>query len=116
MIRVLHVVPDLVPYGLENMVAGLVSTLDRRRFEPAVVSLHAESEGGLEPALRFAGVRLYHLGKHGGPDILMYPRLRAVLPEFRPHILHTHSYVLRYTYPGPRRKGSGDDPHHSQPG
>jgi glycosyltransferase involved in cell wall biosynthesis len=99
MIRVLHVVPDLVPYGLENMVAGLASALDRRRFEPAVASLYAESRGGLEPALRSAGVRLYHLGKRRGLDVRMYPRLRRVLRDFRPHILHTHNYVLRYTYP-----------------
>ena len=99
MIRVLHVTPDLVPYGLENMVAGLVSTLDRRRFEPAVVSLYAESEGGLEQSLRAAGVRLFHLGKSRGLDLRMYPRLYSVLREFRPHILHTHNYVLRYTWP-----------------
>ena len=35
MIRILHVVPDMVPYGLENIVAGMVRLLDRSRFQPA---------------------------------------------------------------------------------
>lgn len=99
MMRVLHVVPDLVPYGLENMVASLLRSLDRARFQTGVVSLYAEPPGGLEDSLREAGVRLYHLGKRRGLDPRMYPRMMRVLREFRPDILHTHNYVLRYTWP-----------------
>lgn len=99
MMRVLHVVPDLVPYGLENMVASLLRSLDKARFETGVISLYAEPKGGLEDSLREAGVRLYHLEKRRGLDLRMYPRIRSVLREFRPDILHTHNYVLRYTYP-----------------
>lgn len=98
-IRVLHVTPDLVPYGLENMIAGLVKSLDREVFTPAVVSLYAEKAGGLEPDLRANGIPVFHLDKHRGLDLRMYPRLARVLREFRPHVLHTHNYVLRYAYP-----------------
>jgi glycosyltransferase involved in cell wall biosynthesis len=97
--RVLHVVPDLVPYGLENMVASLLRSMDRARFQTGVVSLYAEAPGGLEDSLREAGVRLYHLEKRRGLDLRMYPRMARVLRDFRPDILHTHNYVLRYTYP-----------------
>ena len=99
MMRVLHVVPDLVPYGLENMVASLLRSMDRARFQTGVVSLYAETPGGLEDSLRDAGVRLYHLEKRRGLDLRMYPRMMRVLRDFRPDILHTHNYVLRYTYP-----------------
>lgn len=98
-IRVLHVTPDLVPYGLENMIAGLVCSLDRQAFSPAVVSLYPESASGLEPELRASGIPVFHLGKKRGLDLRMYPRLMRVVREFRPHILHTHNYVLRYAWP-----------------
>ena len=98
-LRVLHVTPDLVPYGLENMIAGLMRTLDRRQFTPAVASLYAESAGGLEPDLRAIGVPVFHLDKKRGFDARMFPRLLRVLRAFRPHILHTHNYVLRYAWP-----------------
>jgi glycosyltransferase involved in cell wall biosynthesis len=98
-LRVLHVTPDLVPYGLENMIAGLVRTLDREAFSPAVVSLYAESPGGLEPELRASGIPVFHLDKKRGLDVRMFPRLMRVVREFRPHILHTHNYVLRYCWP-----------------
>ncbi len=97
--RVLHVMPDLVPYGLENVVAGLVRLLDRRRFQSAVVSLYPEAAGGLEPSLRAIGIPIFHLDKKRGLDLRMYTRLRRVVREYRPHILHTHNYVLRYAYP-----------------
>jgi hypothetical protein len=66
-LRVLHVTPDLVPYGLENMISGLVRSLDREVFSPAVVSLYAESAGGLEPELR-------------APAIVMLLPLKAKIP------------------------------------
>ena len=98
-LRVLHLTPDLVPYGLENLIAGLVRTLDPDAFESAIVSMYPEQEGGLEPQLRAEGFRLFHLGKKRGLDLSMYPRLARTIRKFRPHILHTHNYVLRYAYP-----------------
>lgn len=98
-LRVLHITPDLVPYGLENMISGLVRSLDKSAFTSAVVSLYAESAGGLEPELRANGIPVFHLNKKRGLDLRMYPRLRQVVREFRPDILHTHNYVLRYAYP-----------------
>ncbi|MGP8246992.1 MAG: glycosyltransferase [Bryobacteraceae bacterium] len=99
MTRVLHVAPNLNSYGLQNMVAGLACSMDRTRYEAAVASLYAESEIGLEPGLRAAGIRMFHLDKHAGFDARMYWRLRRVLREFEPHVIHTHNYVLRYVYP-----------------
>ncbi len=104
-LRILHVTPDLVPYGLENMIAGLVRTLSGERFGCGVVSLYAESAGGLEPDLRRIGVPVFHLNKRRGMDVRMYPRLRRAIREFRPHVLHTHNYVLRYAYPLARMEG-----------
>lgn len=93
-IRVLEVIPTLKRAGAENMVASLTGLLDRDRFEPAVVSLYDPFPNGLEPA---APVR--YLGKRRGPDPRMVPRLAGVFRDFRPDVVHTHSYVLRYTLP-----------------
>jgi glycosyltransferase involved in cell wall biosynthesis len=81
------------------MIAGLVRSLDRQEFTPAVVSLYGETAGGLEPELRAACIPLFHLGKKRGFDARMFPRLLHVIREFRPDILHTHNYVLRYCWP-----------------
>jgi glycosyltransferase involved in cell wall biosynthesis len=97
--RILHILPDLMPYGLEKMVASLVLLADRDRFEPAVVSLYGRQEGSLAGKIEEAGVRVFHLDKRRGLDLRMFPRLREVSAEFRPDVVHTHNYVLRYTLP-----------------
>jgi len=97
--RVLHVLPDLMPYGLEKMVASMALLADTSRFEPAVVSLYGRMEGSLADLLESSGVRVFHLDKQRGLDVRMFPRLYRTMHEFRPHVVHTHNYVLRYTLP-----------------
>jgi glycosyltransferase involved in cell wall biosynthesis len=97
--RVLEVLATLKRAGAERTAVTLATGLDRARFECAQVSLYDAFPGGLEPELDAAGVAVCHLGKRPGFDPRMYPRLARVLREFRPAIVHTHSYVLRYAFP-----------------
>jgi glycosyltransferase involved in cell wall biosynthesis len=99
MIRVLHVLPDLVPYGAERVVATLASQGDRERFEVAIASLYAETPGSLAAPLRGEGVPIFHLNKRRGFDPRMFHRISAVIREYRPQVVHTHNYVLRYVLP-----------------
>jgi glycosyltransferase involved in cell wall biosynthesis len=50
-------------------------------------------------ALVERGIPVWHLGKRRGFDPRMWPRLIRVLREFRPDVVHSHSYILRYTFP-----------------
>ena len=98
-IRVLEILATLKRAGAERMAVSLACRLDTSRFETGVVSLFDSFPSGLEPELKVAGVPAWHLGKRPGLDIRMIPRLRRVFREFGPDIIHTHSYVLRYSLP-----------------
>jgi glycosyltransferase involved in cell wall biosynthesis len=102
-IRVLEVLPSLKRAGAENVAVSLASRLGADRFETAVVSLYDRSADGLEPVLEEQGIRTWHLGKRRGLDVRIWPRLAKALREFRPDVVHTHSYVLRYVLPVARR-------------
>lgn len=97
--RVLEVLATLKRAGAERTAVTLAAGLDRARFECELVSLYDVFPGGFEPELAEAGVAVHHLGKSTGFDPRMYPRLARVMAAFRPHIVHTHSYVLRYVWP-----------------
>lgn len=103
MIRVLEVLATLKRAGAETMVSSLVRRLDRARFAPAVVSLFDPFPEGLQGEIEGAGVPVWFLSKKPGFDFRIYPRLGRVVREFRPDIVHTHSYVMRYTLPAARR-------------
>ncbi len=105
-IRVLHILPDLVPYGLERIVANLALLGDRARFEPAVASLYGYAPGSLADDFQQAGVPVFHLDKRRGPDPRMIPRLARLLRRTQPEIVHTHNYVLRYVLPAAALAGS----------
>jgi glycosyltransferase involved in cell wall biosynthesis len=95
--RVLEVLASLRPAGAENVVLSLASGLDRSRFDTAVVSLYDAFPGGLEPLFQTRRVPVWHLGKRRGPDPRMYTRLRRLVHEFQPDVIHSHCYVTRYT-------------------
>jgi glycosyltransferase involved in cell wall biosynthesis len=93
-IRVLEVLATLRRAGAEALVDSLVRRLDPRRFQPAIVTLYDATPDDYDPP-----VRLWRLSKQRGFDPRMFVRLKEVMEEFRPDIIHTHSYVMRYTLP-----------------
>jgi glycosyltransferase involved in cell wall biosynthesis len=103
-IRVLEVVASLRRAGAEQVAVSLAGGLDRARFETAVVSLYDAFSGGFETALEECGVAVWHLGKRRGLDPRMWGRLAQVVRRFRPDVLHTHSYVMRYVLPAHFRR------------
>jgi len=98
-IRILEVLATLKRAGAERTAVTLAGGLDPTRFETELVSLYDAFPNGFEPELADAGIPLHHLGKRRGFDPRIYPRLRRVMGSFRPAIVHTHSYVLRYAWP-----------------
>jgi glycosyltransferase involved in cell wall biosynthesis len=98
-IRVLEVLASLQRAGAERVAVSLACGLGRPEFETEVVSLYDAAPGGFEPVLEASGIPVWHLGKRRGLDPRMWTRLRQVIRRFRPAIIHTHSYVLRYVLP-----------------
>ena len=103
-IRVLEVLATLRRAGAEQVAVSLACGLDQAQFETAVVSLYGPFPGSLEAALGERGVPVWHLGKRHGLDPRMWGRLAQVVDRFRPDVLHTHSYVMRYVLPPHYRK------------
>lgn len=99
LIRVLHVVPSLRPDGAERIAVHTVMGLDRQRFAPFVISISRPIPSDLERTLEDAGVQVWYLGKGGGFDPRTYRLLHEAFRACRPHVLHTHLDVVRYTLP-----------------
>lgn len=97
--RVLQVVPNFGSGGAERIAAYLIRTLDPDRYQVAVVSLFNRTETDVQGMVDQSPAHVWYLGKRLGFDPRMYVRIRRVLRSYRPHVIHTHKYVLRYIIP-----------------
>lgn len=93
-IRVLHLIACL---GLNGRTGGteyglikLVNGLDPREVASGVCST-VDSDSMFIRLLQ-PSVPYYQCGKREGNDWRLVPRLRRVMREFRPHIVHTHAW------------------------
>jgi len=98
-IRVIHIVPMLSPGGAERVAVHIATGLNRRRFEPIVISFANRVDCDLDRLLDQAGVEVRYLGKRPGFDYRMYFRLPPELHECQPDVVHTHLHVFRYALP-----------------
>ncbi|WP_107689192.1 glycosyltransferase [Coprothermobacter proteolyticus] len=96
-IKVLHVIPNFGAGGAERLVLDLMEETDHDKFEVAAVSLYAKTGTILEDEIRKKGLRVFYLDKHKGLDLTMIPKLGKVFKHYKPDVVHTHRYVLRYT-------------------
>ncbi|MEX2172735.1 MAG: glycosyltransferase [Pirellulaceae bacterium] len=87
MIRLLLVIPTLVRGGAEKQLALLAAGLPRTEFDVHVAVL--THTGPLEATLQQAGVKVTLIGKRWKIDPGAYWRLRRLMRELRPDIVHT---------------------------
>lgn len=83
MSRVLHVINHLGCGGAENLVRGMARHLCARGWQVTVCALG-------EPVSAAADLDLRCLGAKGPGDVAGYLRLRRLLRELRPELVHVH--------------------------
>lgn len=86
-IRLLFVIPTLVRGGAEKQLALLACGLPRNQFDVQVAVL--THTGPLEEQLRAANIPVTLIGKRWKVDPGAYWRLRRVMKELQPDIVHT---------------------------
>ena len=86
-IRLLLVIPTLVRGGAEKQLVLLAAGLPRDEFDVQVAVL--TRTGPWEAALRQAGIPVHVIGKRWKLDPFAYWRLRRLMKQLRPDIVHT---------------------------
>jgi glycosyltransferase involved in cell wall biosynthesis len=97
----MHVVTDFAGGGgAETVAANLLRTADPEHFDARAISLRGPfGSKGLEETLAQDGVPVWYMGKKRGFDSSVVARVARTLEHFRPHVVHTHTYALRYALP-----------------
>jgi glycosyltransferase involved in cell wall biosynthesis len=90
-IRIVHVITGLSIGGAEMMLLKLLSAMDKDRFSQHVISL--VGQGDLCSRFKEIGVPVYSLGmKSGVPSLLALFKLRSILNQLKPDLVHGWMY------------------------
>ncbi len=98
-LKVLLVIPDLFSGGAERFVVDLAKHIDKTRFDIEICCFSDAQHTPLEKELKMADIKLFNLGKEKGFDFRIYLKLHSLFSYLSPDVIHTHLYVLKYTFP-----------------
>ena len=93
--KILQIIPTFGVGGAETMCAGLCRQLQAMGHEVTAVSLSGDRTP-ITRGLEAAGVSIRYLDKALGLDLGCVGRLKRVIREEKPDILHTHLHALKY--------------------
>jgi glycosyltransferase involved in cell wall biosynthesis len=96
---VLHVVTDFRSGGAERVAASLLRTSDPEQFDVAAITLRGPFGSALERTLAQDGIPVWYMGKDKGFDTSVVAQVTRAMRRFRPQVVHTHTYALRYAFP-----------------
>jgi len=99
LIRVLHVVSDFGVGGAEWVATNLLRTTDPEQFDVRAISLRGPISTDLEKILAQDGKPVWYMGKKRGFDPIVLARVAHIMEHFRPQVVHTHIFALRYALP-----------------
>lgn len=94
-VRVVHVLANTFDRGAQWMVYHLLSELGDR-FHGSIISLAGKKQTEVEQHCEAGGIPIHYVDKSGGPDPAAVFRLRRLLAEHDPDVIHTHRIVLPY--------------------
>ena len=86
---VVHIIYALSTGGLENGLVNIINRCPTDRYRHAIICLTTADD--FANRISVDGVAVYQLHKREGHDLGMYRRLRALLRELRPDIVHSRN-------------------------
>ena len=101
--KIMQIIPTLELAGAEVMCENLTCELSSGN-DVIVVSMY-DRKTPISERLQKKGIKVVFLDKKPGPDFSMVKKLRKVIREFKPDVIHTHLDCVKYAYPAGSKEG-----------
>lgn len=102
--KIAVIIPTLEMAGAEIMCKNLVLELNKREFEVIVISLYKRNTT-ISKQLELNDIKVIFLDKKLGFDPRMIVKIKTVLDEEKPNVVHTHLDCLKYASIAARLSG-----------
>lgn len=98
-IKVLHVIPNFGVGGAEKLVIDYLLNFNPKTTEVMAVSLYPSSNSIYDMTIKENGLNTIYLDKKPGLDISVIKKLSEIIQSFKPDIVHSHLYTVKYILP-----------------
>lgn len=92
---IMQFMPEFGLAGAETMCENLTYELINKGHKVIVVSLY-DYHSPITQRIEEHNIPLLYLGKKPGLDLSIIKKIRNVIEQYQPDILHTHRYLLKY--------------------
>lgn len=102
--KVLIVIPSLVQGGGQKFVMDLANGIDKNQYQVKILVYYQKNNSVFDRFAEEHQLDTVYLDKKVGLDISFFKKVRAVVNEYRPDVIHTHLDSMLYLLPLYKRK------------
>jgi glycosyltransferase involved in cell wall biosynthesis len=97
--KVLIVTPSLIQGGGQKFVVDLAKTLDKSKYQVKLLVYYKESNSVFDQAVIDNNIDALYLDKKVGLDFSFFAKVRKVLKEYKPDVIHSNLDTMLYLLP-----------------
>lgn len=94
--KLLYIIPGFNIGGAQKMVLNYLDNIDRNKFVVKTVSIHKNNNTEFDQIILNKEFDVVYLNRKHKFDLSIIGKIKKVIKEFNPDIVHTHLNVLKY--------------------
>jgi len=98
-IKILQIIPSFGIGGAEKLVLDYLTYLDKEALDVRAISLYKDENTHYNIAIKDQNLLVYYLDKKPGLDFTMIRKIKKIIDEFNPDVIHSHLYCMKYLIP-----------------
>lgn len=95
-LRVLQIIPNFGVGGAEKLVLNYLEHFDKDTVKIKAISLDSNKNTVYDKYIKENGFDVIYLNKKPGFDISMINKIDKIISDFKPHVIHSHLYTMKY--------------------
>ncbi|MDC3416601.1 glycosyltransferase [Aquibacillus salsiterrae] len=95
-LKVLQVIPSFGVGGAEKLVLDYLTYFDKEKVDIKAISMYGNKNTIYDDFIRDKGLNVVYLDKKPGVDLSMVLKMKKIIKEFKPDIIHSHMNSMKY--------------------
>lgn len=97
-IKIAQIIPSFGVGGAEKLVLDYITYFDKDSVEIIAISLYGNKKTIHDKFIENHGLKVIYLNKKPGLDFRMFRKIDQIIREFKPDVIHSHMYTIKYLF------------------